>query len=452
MKRWTPDLVAVVLESAFAGGDPPSAFTSISTDTRTLEPGALFVALAGENFDGHDHLVQARDRGAAGAVVRSATATIPGIPLIRVADTLVAYGRLGRERRRSVGGPVIAITGSNGKTSTREMVAAVLRTAYRTHANAANLNNLVGIPQTLLAMPDGCGALVIEAGASQPGELVRAREILEPTIVIITNVTEAHLEGFGSLAGVMEEKVSLAAGAPLAITGTDPPDLAAEAARVAGKVITAGLKRADVVPVAFSVDENARAVIWVDGQEVKLPAPGPHQAANAMLAWAVVRELGLSFPEAAAGLEGITLPGGRGEILRYGNLTIIHDAYNANPLSFRAAMETARAMRAGRRLVFVAGTMRELGRDSAAWHETIARELVDLEPDLLAGVGDFAAALEPWRGRLGDRLLTARDPLELGPVLAGRLSGNEIIVLKASRGVALERILPWLSDRPAPPS
>ncbi|MGH7656885.1 MAG: glutamate ligase domain-containing protein, partial [Gemmatimonadales bacterium] len=140
------------------------------------------------------------------------------------------------------------------------------------------------------------------------------------------------------------------------------------------------------------------------------------------------------------------------EILRYGNLTIIHDAYNANPLSFRAAMETARAMRAGRRLVFVAGTMRELGRDSAVWHEIIARELVDLEPDLLAGVGDFARALEPWRGRLGDRLLTARDPGELGPVLAGRLSGNEIIVLKASRGVALERILPWLSDRTAPSS
>lgn len=446
MTRWMPERVAVILESGFSDGDPPSEFTSISTDTRTLEPGALFVALSGERFDGHNHLQEALPRGAGGAVVRLDTPPVPGLPLIRVPDTLAAYGRLGRDRRQTVEGPVIAITGSNGKTSTREMVAAVLRTRYRTHSNVANLNNLVGIPQTLLAMPDGCEALVIEAGASVPGELARARDIIEPTAVIITNVAEAHLEGFGSLAGVMTEKVSLAAGAPLAVTGTIPAELAARAALVAGRVVTAGLHDADVMPGAVTVNEAARAEIQVDGEVIKLPVTGTHQAANAMLAWAMVRELGLSFPEAARALEEMAIPGGRGEVLRRGNLSIIHDAYNANPLSFRAAIETARRARHGRRLVFVAGTMRELGTESAVWHETIARELVELEPDLLAGVGDFAPALEPWRGRLGDRLLTARDPMELAPVLAARLSGNELIVLKASRGVALERILPWLSN------
>jgi UDP-N-acetylmuramoyl-tripeptide--D-alanyl-D-alanine ligase len=164
-----------------------------------------------------------------------------------------------------------------------------------------------------------------------------------------------------------------------------------------------------------------------------------------MRVWAVAEELGLEAGSVAAALERFTLPGGRGELLQMGGLTVLDDCYNANPQSFRAVIATARSLRGGRRLVFVAGTMRELGAHATALHAQIARELVDLEPELLAAVGEFVPALEPYRGRLGVRLVTAPDPPALAPALSERLQGDEVVVLKASRGVALERILPALA-------
>jgi UDP-N-acetylmuramoyl-tripeptide--D-alanyl-D-alanine ligase len=163
-----------------------------------------------------------------------------------------------------------------------------------------------------------------------------------------------------------------------------------------------------------------------------------------------VGELGLDPAASARALEHFALPGGRGELLQAGGLTILHDCYNANPQSFRSVIATAAALRQGRPLVFVAGTMRELGPSSPALHAEIARELVALGPELLAGVGEFATALAPHASALGDRLLTAEDPLALAPALAGRLRGDEVVVLKASRGVALERILPALTARANP--
>jgi UDP-N-acetylmuramoyl-tripeptide--D-alanyl-D-alanine ligase len=427
---------------------PVAEFSEISTDTRTLSTGALFVALVGERFDGHDHLERARDAGAVAAIVRWGTRPVSGLHLVEVGDTLRAYGRLGRARRREISGPVIAITGSNGKTSTKEMVAAVIRTGYIVHATRLNLNNLIGIPQTILASPSSTKALVIEAGANTPGEIARAREIIEPTAAIITNVSESHLEGFGSRRGVMEEKLALLDGVELAIVGTDPPELASLARERARQVVTGGLAGADVVPTRVDLDRNGRPEFTVDGVEVRLPIRGSHQAGNAMLAWALVRELGLDRQHAAAALSSLVLPGGRGEVLDAGGLTILHDAYNANPASFRAAIATARAMRQGRRLVFVAGSMRELGKDADRLHREIAAELAALDPDLLGVVGDFVPAIEPHAGAMGDRLLRAGDAVSLGPLLKDRLRGDELVVLKASRGVQLERILPFLGVTP----
>jgi UDP-N-acetylmuramoyl-tripeptide--D-alanyl-D-alanine ligase len=168
-----------------------------------------------------------------------------------------------------------------------------------------------------------------------------------------------------------------------------------------------------------------------------------------MLAWGVAIHVGLDPRAVARALERLEVPGGRGQVVHAGALTILNDCYNANPLSFRAAIATAQAMRGGRRLVFVAGTMRELGADAAAWHEAVARELVGLKPDLLAAVGDFVPALEALRGELGERLVVADDVPALGHRLAPRLDGTELVVLKASRGVALERIIPLLTPRAA---
>ncbi|HET7041261.1 MAG TPA: Mur ligase family protein, partial [Gemmatimonadales bacterium] len=333
MSRWSAEFVARALGVPVAG----PGFSEISTDTRTLAPGALFVALAGEKFDGHAHLAAARDRGAAGAVVRRGTPPVPGLILHEVGDTLAAYGRLGRERRREIPGPVVAITGSNGKTSTKEMLAAVLRTRWKVHATKLNLNNLVGVPQTILASTPGTEALVIEAGASEPGELAKARDIIEPTITVITSVQASHLDGFRSVEGIMLEKLSLARGVDLAVVGTDPPRLADNARRLAKRVVTAGLApTADRTPSAVVVGPTGEPSFTVDGRTVRLPIRGMHQVGNAMLAWTVGRELFCDPAMMAVALEGLVLPGGRGELLQHGGLTVLNDAYNANPASFRA--------------------------------------------------------------------------------------------------------------------
>jgi len=423
------------------------AFSEISTDTRTLRPGALFVALTGERFDGHDHLAAAAAAGASAAVVRHGTAPVGGMALLEVDDPLRAYGYLARARRRTVPGPVIAVTGTNGKTSTKEMLAAVLRTGWRTHATRANLNNLIGVPATILEAPDDTEALVVEAGANLPGEVARYREIIEPSAAVVTNAVAGHLEGFGSLAGVLAEKLSLVRDVELAVVGPRPPELGAGARRLARRVVTAGLDGADRVPNAVTLDDLGRATVVVDGRRFTLPYPGRHLAENAMLAWTVARELGLDPAASAAAVARFVLPGGRSELRREGGLTILNDSYNANPDSFRAAMATAHELRRGRRLVFVAGTMRELGPESSRLHAEVARALVELEPDLLAAVGDFVPALAPYAAQLGERLITAPDAPAVGPLVAERLRGDEVVVLKASRGVALERILPHLLAR-----
>jgi UDP-N-acetylmuramoyl-tripeptide--D-alanyl-D-alanine ligase len=442
--QWSEAEVRIALGLAPPAGATPVVFSEVSTDTRSLGPGALFVALKGERFDGHDHLSAAAAAGAIAAVVERATAPVAGLMLLEVDDTLRAYGMLAHARRKAIPGPVIAVTGTNGKTSTKEMLAAALRTRWRTHATRENLNNLVGVPVTILEAPADTEALVVEAGANVPGEMARYREIIEPSATIVTNATAGHLEGFGSLAGVLSEKLSLARDVPLAVVGTRPPALAEGARRLAHRVITAGLDQAERVPDRVGVDDMGRARVEVDGLGFTLPYPGRHLAENAMLVWTMARELGLEGPAVAAAVATFTLPGGRTELKQHGRLTILNDSYNANPQSFQAAIDTARDLRRGRRLVFVAGTMRELGTDADRLHAEVARALVDLDPDLLAMVGQFVPAVEPWAARLADRLITAPDAIAVAPRVAERLRGDELIVLKASRGVALERILPSL--------
>jgi UDP-N-acetylmuramoyl-tripeptide--D-alanyl-D-alanine ligase len=446
---WTAGRVRDALGLPAEGTD--ASFTRVLTDTRAIEPGALFVALTGDRFDGHDYLDTAASAGAAGAVVRRGTRVPAGMAAFEVDDTLRAFGLLARACRRELRGPVVAVTGTNGKTSTKEMLAAVLGTRFRTYATRANLNNLVGVPMTILEAPADVEALVVEAGANLPGEIARYRDIIEPSLTIVTNAVAGHLEGFGTLAGVIEEKLSLTEGVPLAIVGVDPPALATGARRRARAVRTAALQGADLVPDRVELGPDARPRLTFGATTFTLAIRGLHQADNAARVWAVVEQLDLDRAAAARALEEFGLPPGRGDLLEQDGLTILNDCYNANPQSFRAAIATARALRGGRRLVFLAGTMRELGAESAALHAEIAAALVALEPDLLGAVGDFVPALAPHAARLGDRLVTAPDPIALGPLVAGRLEGGEVVVLKASRGVALERILPALTVRATPP-
>lgn len=449
MNPWTAMLIqeALTLRTVPATGP----WTAVSTDTRTIEHGALFVALSGERFDGHDYLARARDQGATAAVVRRGTRPVAGLELLEVEDTLRAYGDIARARRRLVTGPVVCVTGNNGKTTVKEMVAAVLRTSFRVHATRANNNNLVGVPLTIIEAPWDVESLVIEGGGNVPGELPRYREIIEPDITVATNATEGHLEGYGSLEAIVADTVAVTDGVGLAVVGTEPAALAAGARRVARKVITVGWEDADRIPQVLSTDALARPKVRLGGQDVQLPLPGRHQALNAEFAWAVAGSVGISAGAVAGALAGVTVPGGRSELSQVGRLTILNDCYNANPHSFTASIATAAELRRGRRLVFVAGTMRELGPDAARLHREVAAQIVALEPDLIAAVGEFVPAFALWAGQLGERLIVADDAPAMGPLLASRLQGDEVLVLKGSRGAALERILPAITGRAAAP-
>jgi len=438
---WTSDTVALAVHTEASGR---RTFSAISSDTRTLGENALFVALVGERFDGHDFLETARRAGATGAVVRRGTPQVAGLVHFEVDDTLVALGRLARKRRREVGGPVVAVTGTNGKTSTKEMLARALGTRWKVHATVANLNNRIGVPQTILSAPDDTEAFVLEAGANEIGEIGHLRDIIEPSLAVVTNVSEGHLAGFGSLEAVLAEKVSLVHDCPLAVVGTRPPSLAAEARRHARRVVTAGAHPgADVAPDEWTAGDDGRVTLAFRGERVTLPVVGRHHVNNAMVALAVAEELRLDIQRVAQSMEHVQLPGGRCEILRRGGLVILNDTYNANPGSLEASLETAADLRAGRPLVVVVGTMLELGDASSRLHRETAQAILREDPKLVGATGEFIDAFAAL-GVPADRLVTSRVVEELGSVLRDRLDGDELVLVKASRGMRLERLIPLL--------
>lgn len=437
MTAWGAERVSAALGVAVPLGLPCS---SIATDTRSLKAGAVFVALDGDNFDGHDFLDRAVMQGACAAIVRDRTPGIEGLHLITVADTRVAYGRLARLVRGDIPGPVVAITGSNGKTSTREMVAAALGVKWEVHATSGNNNNLVGVPLTILSAAPSTECLVVEVGASEPGEVGRLRDVVEPDISIITNVSAAHLAGFGSLDRVLTEKAALARDVDIALVGTCPPQLASSAA-TAREVRTVGLRDADVVPESHS-SVDGRSVVEFRGVTVRLPGFGVHQAENAMFALAVSEYLGLDIEEVANRISAAELPPGRTELIQVGGLSVINDAYNSNPASLQAALSTVQSLRGDRRLVLVLGSMLELGTGSDSMHDRAIRDAVALDPDVLVAVGDFSRAADGLE--FGGDLILAPDADEAGRRLAESLEGGELILLKGSRRMRLEKIIGYL--------
>jgi UDP-N-acetylmuramoyl-tripeptide--D-alanyl-D-alanine ligase len=459
MSRWTEDQVLDALTLAVpedrGNGRRPvaSEYASVGTDTRTLEEGSLFVALRGDNFDGHAFLEEARARGAHAAVVERVPEDAPPLRYYRVPDTLTALGRLGRYRRRRVDGRVVAITGTNGKTTTKEMARAVLSTRYVTHATAGNLNNLVGAPLTLLATPDDAEALVVEIGMNVPGEIARLAEIVEPDVAVVTAVAEGHLEGIGTLEGVLREKTSLlprVRSGGLAIVADEPPALPERARSLTRRVRVAGWSKradADLRAEELRIDGDGRVRFRWQGREVVLPFGGKVHARNALIALAIGLEWDVDPDAAVAALAGMSPPSMRGETHRYGDLTVIADCYNSNPASLAAAMDTLVEMpRRGGRVVVV-GSMLELGTRSEAFHRESARRIAEAEVDLVVAIGLFAPAFQAVAGELGDRLLTAEDAEAAAGPLLDRLTGDEVVLLKGSRGVALETLMPRLEAR-----
>lgn len=450
MTFWTLDRVADALEELSTGNAPRGghAVARVWTDTRTIGQGDLFVALVGERFDAHDFVQQAVAAGAVAVVVsRVEVARELGVPVFEVRDTLVALGALGRYRRRAWAKPVVGVVGTNGKTSTKELLKASLGAVLETHATQGNLNNLVGVPLTLLAIPSAADVAVIEMGTNQPGEVARLRAIVEPDITVVTSIAEEHLEGLGDLAGVMREELAACDGVALAVVPASQSDVVAEAKRRARMVTAAGLDDGDVRPESWDLSADGRGRITVAGVDVDVPLRGVHNLRNTMLALAVARQLGVSVQQAARGIAAMPVPPMRSNVEQIGRLTLVNDAYNSNPGSARAALELLQHTGRGRQRVAILGTMLELGPSGPVLHEALARDALASPIEIIAGLGEFAGALERAAdGSARQRFVTATDVESLWNRLSSRLEPDAVILLKASRGVRLEQLVPKIKQ------
>jgi UDP-N-acetylmuramoyl-tripeptide--D-alanyl-D-alanine ligase len=461
---WTLDRVAAALAGGPAGGHsaPPSrrgvldatrrtggaGLRGVATDSRTAGDGDIFVALDGERFDGHDFLAAAVRQGVGAVIVtRPERAQGLGVPVFAVPDTLVALGELARYRRRAWGKSVIAIAGSNGKTTTKELVRGALGAAFSVHATTANYNNRIGVPLTLLGIPDAADVAVIEMGTNAHGEVAILRAIVEPDVAVVTSIGEEHLEGFGDLAGVLAEESAVFTRESVGIVPASDTALVAAARARAQSVVAAGLGEGDLRASSWEVGASGEGAgqMVVDGVPVVVPLRGAHNLRNAMLALAVARACGVPMAAAAAGLRGVASPPMRTTWAQLGRATLINDAYNSNPASVRAALDLLDAVGTGRQRVVVLGTMRELGAAGPALHAEIAQRALASPFDVIAGVGEFASALEQ-AGGADARLVTAPDIDDLWPRLRERLAPDAVILLKASRGVRLERLVPPLTE------
>jgi UDP-N-acetylmuramoyl-tripeptide--D-alanyl-D-alanine ligase len=447
MRAWSGDQVTAALGLGSLADEP--SFTAVGTDTRTLPDGALFVALVGERHDAHDHISEAALAGARGAVVSHIPAGAPAhLRYYVVADTLAALGQLARFARRRDAVHVCAVTGSNGKTTTKELLRAALGVRHVVHATRGNLNNLVGVPLTLLATAREARVAVIELGTNAPGEVARLAAIAEPDVAVVTTISPEHLEGLGDLEGVLREETAVLPWLPQdgsAVIPDEPAGLVERARALAPNVRVIGTsRRADEELRAerIELDTGGRVRFVWRGHSVALQLRGRHNAYNALLALAVGELWGGSAREMIEAIGEVVPTAMRSEIRHVGGMVVIADCYNANPGSVRAAIDLLAGMpqRGGR--VAVLGSMLEMGPTSPAIHAEIAAAVAAAGLDLVVATGDFVTAFEPFVAALGDRLLRQPDPMGVVDALAERLRGDEVVLLKGSRGVALERLLP----------
>lgn len=444
--RWTDEAVRRAL--GLAGGDPAVHYRGISTDTRTLRSGDLFVAIVGERFDGHDFVPHALAAGCA-AVVSSRGPAEGSVTVYRVPDTLKALGDLALHRRRRLDVPVVGITGSSGKTTVKDLAMGALGAALEPHGTAANRNNRVGVPLTILSTPDSADALVLELGTNEPGEIAELTRIARPTVGVVTTVSETHVEHLDDFQGVLAEKLDLLCGmqrSGRALVGDEPHELARAARRIHPDVSVSGWsRRADPELRAQDArlrDDGTYAFTWM-GNPVSLRIPGAHNVYNALLGLTVARILAVDPARAATGVSAVAPATMRGEVRRLRDLTLLVDCYNANAAGVEAAVRTLGEMESPGRRIAVLGTMLELGERSAAIHcETLARVLREgIDRYVLTGAFAHAA-----RCHKDERIDLVEGVEELAERLPGLARPGDTLLLKASRGIRLERAIPALES------
>jgi UDP-N-acetylmuramoyl-tripeptide--D-alanyl-D-alanine ligase len=436
---------------------PPAgevALTSVSIDSRTLEPGALFVAVKGPRFDGHDFLAEAAARGAAAALVHRDASAPAGLPLVRVADTTRGLADLARRVRRAAAVPVVGVTGSIGKTTTKDMTAHLLSTRGPVLKTEGNLNNAYGLPLTLLRLAPEHTAAVVEMGMSAPGEIRALSTLAEPDVATITRIAPVHLEFFPSVDAIAEAKAEILEGlraGGAAVLNGDDPRVRSIGERFRGRVVWFGRdRRFDVSAESWrGTAFGMRFDLRVDGRvvDVALPLAGPHFVENFLAAAAAAHVLGLEAGAMAEAATTLRPARHRGEVVRLGQgVTLLDDCYNSSPEALEAAV-VALALVPGRRRVAVLGDMLELGPSGPALHRERGRALAG-RVDAVLGVGPLAREIVEGAREAGltalDHFASAADAVAALPAL---VRPGDAVLVKGSRGVRLEAVVDALAAR-----
>ncbi|WP_066634763.1 UDP-N-acetylmuramoyl-tripeptide--D-alanyl-D-alanine ligase [Desulfolucanica intricata] len=451
------EVVARATGAKIIQGNPKTPVSAVSTDTRKLKSGDLFFALRGENFDAHD-FIERGEVEEAGAVVisRDLSGVSFELPVLQVEDTLKALQALAAYNRQQLDIPVIGITGSNGKTSTKDMVARVLGVRYKTLKTSGNFNNEIGLPLTLLDLDASYQAAVVEMAMRGPGEIDFLCSLAHPTGAVITNIGEAHIERLGSRENIARAKgeiLEYILPSGFAVLNADSFLTRQEAYRSAGKVIFYGTEQpVDILASDISLGNKGSNFIVMTPYgkvDVFLPVPGRHNVLNALAAVGVGLEMGLSLEDIKQGLSEVVLTGMRMEILERNGITIINDAYNANPDSVKAALLTLSELAYNRRKIAVLGSMFELGARAKPGHREVGEAAVAAEIDTLITVGDLAMEIAKGAeiaGMSSDRIFRCVNNQDACVVLGDILQERDIILVKGSRGMRLEEVVQYLLE------
>jgi UDP-N-acetylmuramoyl-tripeptide--D-alanyl-D-alanine ligase len=430
---------------------------SVCTDTRRMEHSSLYIAIKGDNFDGHHFLPAAAAGGAIAALVQDIPAdSPPNVTLIQVPDTRTAMGKLATFVRRQMRAKVIGVAGSNGKTSTKHLIQSALCGKLRGTISPKSFNNDIGVPLSIFPADPQQDYLVLEMGTNHHGEIRKLTEMAQPDIAVITNCGAEHLEFLDDLAGVRRENASLIAGLNpkgLLVVNGDDPDLLAAVARYPGKRLTFGfnptndLFAADVQCTAQGVSfqlNNSRRTIFV-------PMLGRHTAANALAAIAVARSMGVAEDLIYETLSHATGPDWRLQLQKVGNFSVLNDAYNANPNSMRAALETVRDLQTPGRRIAVLGDMRELGESSDQYHREIGQFAAECRFDVLYCVGPKSKLIAESAAAAGmkkPKITHFKSAADCAAVIRRRLRRSDLVLLKASRSIRLETVATAIATPP----
>ncbi|MGZ4830564.1 MAG: UDP-N-acetylmuramoyl-tripeptide--D-alanyl-D-alanine ligase [Candidatus Angelobacter sp.] len=435
--------------------DQEAVAMGYSIDSRTLNPGDLFIAIAGQHFDGHDYVQAALEKGAVGAIVEAGK-QVAGDPLrlLQVEDTLKALQLLGAAARRLWGKPLLAVTGSAGKTTTKEILAHILATRFRVMKSSGNLNNHIGLPLQLLKLEAEHDLGVVEMGMNHAGEIRALGALAHHDLAVVTTVAPVHLEFFGSLAEIARAKYEIIETLPsggVAVLNADDEYVCQFGRDFKGKVVTFGIRRAADVS-AQNVKLNGAEgstfdlVVGSVGEPVTFPLVGEHNIYNALAAAAAAMERGVSPSQAAVALSSIAPPDKRGQVLHINGATIINDCYNSNPRALEAMIDTLASMKAERRILVV-GEMLELGPTAEALHRECGKHAAEKKIDVVIGVRGMARAVAEAACGSGTQAQFVETPEQAGEWLARNLRPGDAVLLKASRGVKLERALDMLQDK-----